>query len=219
MVSFDPVAGPYRWLEYLSFGPWLTRCRTAQIAQLANLRHALVLGDGDGRFLARLLAAHPHMTADVVDSSEAMLRLLDQRISQSGAQGRVCLHHADVLEWQPHGEYDLVVSHFFLDCFFPEQVEQLLDHILPQLAPEAQWVISEFAIPSGKLTAPAGRMVVSLLYRAFGWLTGLRVRTLPDYAGSLHRRGWVVMREQPFLWGLLCSQIWSRSQKINQKMN
>ena len=210
-VNFDRVARPYRWLEYLSFGPWLGRCRMAQLAHLTGARHALLLGDGDGRFLARMLAADPLLTADVVDSSYSMLTVLDRRIRRSGAQARqrICLHHADALEWNPTGRYDLIVSHFFLDCFFPYQLEQLFDRVLPHALPGAQWVISEFAIPRNVFAAYLARGIIGLLYRAFGLLTGLRVRTLPDYATSLLRRGLVLSHERRYLAGLLCSQVWS----------
>jgi ubiquinone/menaquinone biosynthesis C-methylase UbiE len=208
-VNFDRVARPYRWLEYLSFGPWLARCRNAQLAHLTGSRHALVLGDGDGRFLARLLQANPTLTADVIDSSRSMLRLLDHRVRRSGTQARICLHHADALEWHPTASYDLIVSHFFLDCFFPGQLEQLLDRVLAHALPNAQWVISEFAIPRNAFVAYLAHGVIGLLYRAFGVLTGLRVRTLPDYAAALHRRGLVPRHHHCYLGGLLCAQVWS----------
>lgn len=211
MINFDPVARAYRWLEYMSFGPWLSRCRTAQIAHLKGARHALLLGDGDGRFLAHLLAVNPAVTADVVDSSESMLMLLERRIRRSGTQARrrVCLHHANALEWNAIGSYDLIVSHFFLDCFFPFQLEQLFDRLLPHAAPGAKWIISEFAIPRNRLTAPVARGIVGILYRAFGRVTGLPVRALPDYATSLLRRGLILTREHHYLSGLLCSQVWA----------
>ena len=183
-VNFDPIARPYRWLEYMSFGPWLERCRSAQLDRLTGARHALFLGDGDGRFLARLLAANTALTADVVDSSHSMLDILDRRIRRSGSQARrrICLHYADALQWNPTGSYDLVVTHFFLDCFYPHQLEQLFDSVLPHLSPGAQWVISEFAIPRNPFAAYFAGGVIGLLYRAFGLLTGLPVRALPDYA-------------------------------------
>jgi SAM-dependent methyltransferase len=210
-VRFDLVARPYRWLEYLSFGPWLGRCRTAQLVHIKAARHALVLGDGDGRFLARLLSVNPLLTADVVDSSGAMLAVLDERIRRSGAQayGRICLHHADALDWRPTGSYDLIVSHFFLDCFFPSQLEHLLDRLLPHVAPGAKWIISEFAIPRTGFAAPVARGIVSVLYLAFGRLTGLRVRALPDYATALLNRGLVLSHDHRYLSGLLCSQVWT----------
>jgi ubiquinone/menaquinone biosynthesis C-methylase UbiE len=218
-INFDPVARAYRWLEYMSFGPWLSRCRTAQIAQLTNARHALLLGDGDGRFLERLLAINPTLTANVVDSSESMLRLLEERISRCGAEAlsRVRLHHADALEWNPTGNYDLIVAHFFLDCFFPFQLEQLFDRILPHAAPGAKWIVSEFAIPRDRMTGAFARSIVFALYLAFGRLTGLRVRSLPDYATAFGRRGFILTHERRYLSGLLCSQVWevARSSAAN----
>ncbi len=75
---FDRVARLYRVLEYLSFGPMLERCRFHHLPALAaaDCSRALILGDGDGRFLARLLAACPELSAQAVDASPAMLRLL-----------------------------------------------------------------------------------------------------------------------------------------------
>ena len=212
-VNFDRVARPYRWLEYLSFGPWLARCRNAQLAHLTRARHALLLGDGDGRFLACLLAANPTVTADVVDSSRSMLMLLERRLRRTGRRSGddqgICLHHADALTWNPTGTYDLIVSHFFLDCLFPHQLEQLFDSVLPHAQPGAQWVISEFAIPRNAFLAYFARGIIRWLYRVFGWTTGLRVRALPDYASSLLRRGLILSKDQSYLAGLLCSQQWT----------
>jgi Methyltransferase domain len=207
VTNFDRVARPYRWLEYFSFGPWLARCRCTHLVHLTRARHALVLGDGDGRFLSRLLAANPNMTADVVDSSHAMLRLLEHRTRH--ARQRVRLYPIDALQWTPSGPYDLIVSHFFLDCFLIEELEQLLDQVLPHALPGAQWVISEFAIPRNALAAFFARALIGLLYRVFALLTGLRVRALPDYATALRRRGLLLSHDHRYLAGLLCAQVWS----------
>ena len=78
--DFNRIAKPYRWLEFLTLGRALERCRLHFLPELAASRNALVLGDGDGRFLAALLAANPHLNADAVDSSAAMLELARQRL-------------------------------------------------------------------------------------------------------------------------------------------
>jgi hypothetical protein len=212
--NFDRLAHPYRWMEYASFGPCLERCRRAQIAYLSGVRRALVLGDGDGRFLKRLLAANPHLTADVVDQSGPMLRVLDRRISRMGApfRHRIQLHHADALRWNASGSYDLVVSHFFLDCFFTSQLDRLFDRLLPHLDTGTRWLVSEFSIPNrppaSYLAHCLASSIVGSLYRCFGLLTGLRVRKLPDYAVSLRSHGLTLDREENFLGGLLQSQLW-----------
>ena len=80
-ANFDRIARLYRWMEYATLGPALTRCRNYHLARVAGCSQALILGDGDGRFTAKLLAASPSLEADAVDSSAAMLRLLRARCS------------------------------------------------------------------------------------------------------------------------------------------
>jgi SAM-dependent methyltransferase len=209
-VNFDPVARLYRWTEYLSFGPMLERCRETYLARLTEARRALVLGDGDGRFLARLLAVNPGLTVDVVDSSRRMLRVLESRVeSRIGSRQRINLYHADALAWEPAGNYDLIVTHFFLDCFLPEQLDQLIDRVLPHAAPGAKWVISEFAVPANPWLAPLAAALIALLYRIFFTLTNLPVRLLPDYCSALRDRGLLLHDQHSHLAGLLCAQLWS----------
>lgn len=77
--NFDRVARLYRWAEYLTLGPLLQRTRTHFLPQLPQRHNALILGDGDGRFLAQLLARQPTLRALAVDTSASMLHLLRHR--------------------------------------------------------------------------------------------------------------------------------------------
>ena len=206
-VNFDRIARPYRWLEYLTFGPMLERCRFYRIHQLTPARRALVIGDGDGRFLARLLTANPQLYADVIDSSPAMLRLLESRVTAIGACDRVVLHHGDALAFEPAATYDLVITHFFLDCLSTREVQTFATRIRPRLAPNALWIVSEFAIPSGLAALPT-RFIVAALYAAFRVITGLRTRVLPDYASALAREGFTLSDRRHFLAGLIVSDLW-----------
>ena len=54
-MSFDRLAPFYRTLEVLTFGRALWICRTRLLGDFLAVRRALVLGDGDGRFTAKLL--------------------------------------------------------------------------------------------------------------------------------------------------------------------
>lgn len=206
-ANFDRIARPYRWLEYLSFGPMLERCRFHRIPQLTSARRALVYGDGDGRFLARLLAANPQLHADVVDQSPVMLRLLESRAAAVQASDRIRIHCTDALAFKPAGNYDLVITHFFLDCFTTTEVGSLTGKIRSHFAPGALWLISEFAVPGGAAALPA-KCIVALLYAAFGILTGLRTRTLPDYAAALDAAGFALKDRKTFMSGMLVSEAW-----------
>lgn len=207
--DFNRLAHIYRWMEWFSFGPFLSRCRFAFIGSLRHCRSALVLGDGDGRFAARLLQKNSHVKIDAVDASYAMLRELRKR---AGAQGsRLHTHVSDARVFlAPRRDYDLVVTHFFLDCLTTEEVESLALREHSHTSEGAAWVVSEFAVPEGWYGRAVAQPLISLLYQAFGWITGLRIRRLPDHRFALARAGWTLEREQQWLGGLLVSEQWRR---------
>ncbi len=209
--NFNAIARPYRWLEYLSFGPMLERCRFHRLDELADAQNALVLGDGDGRFLARLLSQNPQIRAVVVDLSPAMLRLLTGRLAKIRAQDRITQHCADARDFTPTGSpcatYDLVVTHFFLDCLTTAEVQALTARIRHHLRPGARWIVSEFAIPRGPLSIPA-KLVVRSLYAAFRLLTGLKANHLPDYTAALRACDLTLVNRRHWLGGLLVSEMW-----------
>jgi SAM-dependent methyltransferase len=210
-ASFDRLSHVYRWMEYFSFGPYLQQCRRLRIAEMTACRRALVYGDGDGRFLAELVRRLPEIRATTVDASSKMLLRLARRLP-SGAQVR--LLHADALECEPTGlpnaPFDLVVSHFFLDCFNEAEIASLVAHVNAAMEKTALWVVSDFAIPRRKPARLLGMLIVWGLYLAFGLLTGLRTRRLPDHAGVMRDAGWMLEDRRELLWGLLVSERWRR---------
>lgn len=218
MANFDRIAALYRALEYGSFGPFLARCRNAWLAELGDTRQALVYGDGDGRFLARLLRQVPVVQVDSVDFSPAMLRRQQRRVAGLGAAARVRLHCADARAFQPTGDsYDLVVTHFFLDCLTEAELEALLARVVLRLAPNARWLVSEFAIAERGWRRLPMRLVVGSLYRAFRWITGLEVLRLPDYAAALERHGFRLSARRHFLGGLLRAELWQACKLPDQR--
>ena len=101
--SFDRLARAYRWMEYLSFGRALEHCRFHFLDRLGDRRRALALGDGDGRFTARLLAHYPAIRAHAIDGSAAMLEALRRRALAADAADRLTLELADLRNWSMRG--------------------------------------------------------------------------------------------------------------------
>lgn len=209
--NFDPLARLYCWMEYLSFGPMLSRCRFYFLPHITNANRALVFGDGDGRFIARLLAENPMVHVDAVDCSSAMLAESRRRSSDSI---RLRTIHADIRSFTPdHSHYDVIVSHFFLDCLTESEIANLVERIIPHLAADARWLVSEFAIPRTGWQRLIGRGIVGLLYFAFDKMTHLTQHQLPDYAAVLRRQGFVRQQSNYFLQGLLVAEVWARHSK------
>jgi len=203
--DFNRLAGIYRWMEWLTFGPFLQRCRCAFLSHFVQRRRALILGDGDGRFTARLLRVNTAIAVDAVDASHAMLRQLASRSSAS----RIRTHMADARTFvQPHNNYDLIATHFFLDCLTGDEVRSLAARLRNHASPHAVWAVSEFAIPSNFYGSIFARPLVAALYLAFGLLTRLEVRALPNHHRALSQSGWSLVHEQKRLGGLLVSELW-----------
>jgi SAM-dependent methyltransferase len=210
--NFNRLARLYRWMEFFSFGPWLALTRRTYIARLDRARRALVLGDGDGRFTARLLRANPAVLIDAVDASAAMLRALMRRAGPDA--DRLQAHLADLRSWEIPASIaqppcDLIATHFFLDCLTTEEVRLLAGMLRSAVCPSALWVVSEFAVPEGWFGRWIARPLVAALYASFGWLTGLDVHSLPNHPAALREAGFVLVERRSRLGGLLIAELWS----------
>ncbi len=197
-MNCDRIAGVYRWLEYLTFGRALERCRYRYLPEVTGARRALILGDGDGRFLARFTALSD-ANVDYVDASASMLQLARARAGQDRATYR--RHNALTVPLEPQS-YDLIVTHFFLDCFAANDLERLIERISAAAQPGALWLISEFRQP-----AWAGPLLAAM-YCFFHVTAGLRNKSLVDHRPLLQRRGFRLLREETSRRGLLVTELW-----------
>jgi ubiquinone/menaquinone biosynthesis C-methylase UbiE len=201
-LNCDRIARWYRWLEYIGFGRALERRRNAFLSDVADARRALVLGEGDGRFLARLAAEmfrHPGATIDYVDLSPRMLELARAR---AGDQVRYILGDALTIPLKA-AEYDLIVTHFFLDCFNEQDAAALVARIAAAAKPDARWLISEFRAASWW-----SRMWIGALYLFFRITTGLKTQRLIDHRPSLRQHGFEIEKSEAARAGLLVSELW-----------
>ncbi|MBZ5674321.1 MAG: class I SAM-dependent methyltransferase [Acidobacteriia bacterium] len=201
-MNCDLIAPHYWWIERLGMGRTLERRRRWFLPQLGNARRALVLGDGDGRFLRELLRRHSDVRADYVDLSRRMLELARQK---AGAD-RVNYQQADARTLDlPRDEYDLIATHFFFDCFGPNELEALIARVADAAKPGVQWIVSEFRTAN----IPA-RLLVRALYLFFGITTGLKTRKLADHRPILQSHGFRLTGASHSRGGLVVSELWKR---------
>jgi len=207
--SFNRLAGIYRTLEYIAFGRELERARFMYLDRLRECRSILVLGEGDGRCLERLVSAAPHARIDCLDLSSAMLARAARRLSGRNEASRVDFRQADLLTAElPSRHYDAVVTFFFLDCFDAVQAENVMTRIQTSLLPGALWLWADFNLPEKGMARVRARIWLAILYTYFRWQTGLAARKLPPVDRYFVANGLKKITGRSAQWGLLRSEVW-----------
>lgn len=211
-MSFDLLAPHYRWMEFMLAGEKLQRCRTAFLDEIPGARTILLLGEGHGRCLVECCRRFPNAQITCVDASERMLAEARRRLTRRkpGAV-RVKFTQANVLDWMPSDEtYDLIVTHFFLDCFRPEQLEHIIPRFAACATPDANWLIADFQTPARGLRRVRGRLILWTMYAFFRAITGLPAHKLATPDAFLESAGFKLLRRTETEWGLLHSDWWRR---------
>jgi ubiquinone/menaquinone biosynthesis C-methylase UbiE len=213
-ASFDRLAPCYLLMERLLAGKKLQRCRTVHLPQPAA-RSVLVLGPGRGGFLPEFFTTNYRAEVTCVDLSARMLAHTRARVVQNDFDPeRLRLVHGNVLEqrfWEGRSwSFDLVVSHFFLDCFQPQQLEFVISKVAAVTKESCAWLVADFRLPERGLWRLRAQMILRLAYTFFRVTTKLPARCLTPPEPYLTKQGFTLQNRQLFDQGLLHSDLWER---------
>ena len=209
-MSFDILAPHYRWMEVVLAGDKLQHCRTAFLTRIPSATNILILGEGNGRFLRECRHQFPDAKITVVDSSARMLELARQRLGAGGR--RIDFVCADALTWAPPAQsFDLIVTHFFLDCFHAEQLQALITGLARAAAPGANWLVADFQAAAHGWRRVRSRAILWVMYRFFTIVTRLPASSLTPPDAFLEQRGFRLHERMMHDWELLHSDWWQRN--------
>jgi ubiquinone/menaquinone biosynthesis C-methylase UbiE len=214
-VSFDTLAPWYRTLEWIAFGDDLQRCRTACLGEIAAPRRALIVGEGNGRFLCELLRVYPGVEVDCIDASQRMLQLARKRLEREWPEAapRVRFLQHDLTSWSPpEHHYDLVATHFFLDCFAETQLAAIVGKLAQAATGNANWLLADFCVPAKGVARLRAQAWLAVMYQFFRVTAGIGARQLVDPAPFLREEGFALVRQHSFRKGMLKSEMWRRNQ-------
>lgn len=250
-MNFDRIAPHYQWLEVLFAGRTLQSCRTAWLDDevISGCRSVLIIGEGDGRFLAECATRLPEAEILCVDGSAGMLEAARQRLASvpsrenqtpdsnaaatdsipppdsasasicalpaadsSADPRRITFHQAILPGWEPPaGQFDLIVTHFFLDCLTPEDLRTVVHALARAAKPGAHWLLADFHVPHQPFAARLrAKAIIATAYTFFRAVAGLKVRQLADPFPVLGACGFQRERMRSWSWGMLYSSLWRR---------
>jgi len=225
-MSFDTLAPWYCTMELVAAGGIMQRCRTEFLAETRSCRRALLLGEGPGRFLRVLLRANPRVEVTCVERSPGMIA--EARSQLTGSElDQVRFVQADALAWQPltpsltpvresdvaasqqsPAPFDLIVTHFFLDCFRPEELQALVAKIAASATADARWLIADFREPEKGWRRWRARAVLTLLYAFFRVAAGLSASRLTPADAFLQSAGFRLQDRRLANFGFVHSDLW-----------
>ncbi|CAN5572696.1 class I SAM-dependent methyltransferase [soil metagenome] len=206
-MNFDRVAPRYRGLEMLVFGNRLQEARTAFVRQIEPPRRVLIVGEVDGRFLAELVRSHPRAEVDCVEASAGMISLAEKRVPGAHVHF-ICANLEQVkLEAQ---RYDLVVTHFFLDCFSEEKLGEVVAKLAAAATADAQWLIADFCLPASGSRRLRAQVQIAVMYLFFRLTAGIEASRLCDYRPLLEPAGFILRETSLSPNEIIRSEWWRR---------
>jgi len=209
--NFDGVASSYLFLETITFGNQLQKCRTSMISHLTNSKRALVLGEGNGRFLEAFCKANPLAEILVIDESPRMLDLAKRRIANANPpiNNQIEFRCANVFEILPlSGTFDLIVCNFFLDCFTSSEIGHLMGLFRQMLFGEGLLVVGDFRKPNSIFGKIIGLFILKFMHIFFKKTAGISATELTDLHAILLERSFQKAVEKKLFFGFLNSSIW-----------
>jgi ubiquinone/menaquinone biosynthesis C-methylase UbiE len=210
-MNVDPIARVYQLIEYAAFGRSLEQCRFASLPFTTEARDIVILGEGDGRFLERLLQINPDATIDIIDVSARMLALARERVAECDL-ARVRFQQFDAIDGPVSASsYDVIITNFFLDCLSSECAAALIAKWSAVLKPGGLWLVGEFNEPDCGFRRFHARLWHRIMYRFFQITTGLEVSRLPPYAALLHSANFTLVKQSEMRFGLMISQVWRKN--------
>jgi ubiquinone/menaquinone biosynthesis C-methylase UbiE len=210
-VYFDRIARHYRWLEAVTFGRSLQRARCAWIHELPAPRRALIVGEGNGGFLCELLRVHPLVEIDCVDVSAQMLELARARVRNRFPLSleNVRFLQEDIETWSPPASYDLLVTHFLLDCFRRGEVRAIVEKLSGAASSGSIWLLADFSVPETPLRRVHALMWLRAMNLFFRCVTGVpATNELVDPSPYLETAGFACVGRLLSRAGMIKSELW-----------
>ncbi|MDG1241323.1 MAG: class I SAM-dependent methyltransferase [Opitutae bacterium] len=215
-MSYSSIARFYKLIESVTIGGSLLDARLAHLQRLTKgpaIQHALLVGEGNGSFLLPFVQQFPNTLITVLDESVAMLRVARNRLEAAGIDtAHITFQQADMTtEKLAEGRYDLIVTLFFFDNFDAATVRRVVSVLERVSTPSAQWLLSDFQIPTSGWRRLRARIWLTILYAFFRCVAKIPARTVPPAEAILAASSFKQVARQTYSAEMLYSTLYERA--------
>lgn len=201
--GFDRLAPFYDLLADVASAGRIHASQRALLPFLPARQRVLVLGGGSGRFLMEMVQGGLVSSAVSIDLSPEMTRRTAARLTEAHLTDKVELRVGSLERLNSNEQFDVIVTHCFLDLFGDAELRIVVRTLNGALRPGGLWLFSDFSV-DGPGAAPAVRgTIVRGLYAFFRTTCGISARRLPDFTAAFAHAGLETVEERRFAVGLL----------------
>lgn len=219
--GFDRIAPVYESLGRFFVGRSLFQSQVWEIPRLPENCSVLIVGGGAGGFLSELLASGKARQVCYVDISPKMIELSRTRIEKllRDTGDRTCQVEFitgtvdDIPAW---GDYDVVITNFFLDLFTTEETVRLVAKLDCHLRPGGLWCFSDFCLKDRTSSKVLKELYISSLYASFGMFCGISGRRLPPYEAVFRAADYEARDEASFGRDMIRSVIYRKPHPLDK---
>ena len=175
------------------------------IGRAKNLHHARIKpGDrvlyvGAGRGKEIIAACQRGAEVTCIEPCPAMALRLHDRLAEHGE--RFAIVPRPIQAVTPLAEYDLVVSHFFLNVFDEGAMPGVLNHLCQFVKPGGSLIVADF-MPNDGASSRITKCLRAAYYRPVnlaGWLLRIcAIHPIYDYAPLLEARGFSIQSRETY---------------------
>jgi ubiquinone/menaquinone biosynthesis C-methylase UbiE len=212
--NFDTIAFVYDSLASCIFGESIKQAQIDTIDFIPDHVNILIIGGGTGWYLKELLDRKKPKKLVYIEASQNMIYLTRKIIDG------VFLTDKSIVELRagtedtilPDEQFDIIITHFFLDIFAPYRLQRIIGKLNQALSPEGIWLIADFSLPQRE----TGRyyfwkkILVKSMYMFFRIVCRISAKALPDFNHVFSQLGMIEVYRKNFYYTLIHSCVYSR---------
>ena len=184
--DFSILSPIYDFLGILAFQGTLHRSQLFLLNELKQSQNALIIGGGTGRFLVDLMKSGKVDKVTYVDISPGMIKKAESKIKKLASSDRVSFICGG-LDSIPEEKFDLICTHYFLDCFPEDQLPEVMAKLNHFLSDNGDWHFTDFYL--NESSSFIQRKTVGFLYWFFRLSCGIKVRKLANFENQFEDVG------------------------------
>jgi ubiquinone/menaquinone biosynthesis C-methylase UbiE len=203
MRKTDPyrsIAPVYGLISRLVFGKALLSARRIHLHLIKPEHRVLILGGGTGEVLEVILGNNPDQEVTYWESSGKMMSL-SRRRNEIYDSATVTWIEEPYPSERSSGNYDVVITNFFLDLFDDQELKTVGERIYKDLNEEGLWIFTDFRSEPGRDNWQSS--FIRLMYLFFRITTGLKTQKLADFHGFFESRNLETIQHKEFFNGMI----------------